>query len=139
MPAEISEARERMTPTRDRVDWDRLRRDYRSWREQGYWIQGHPWFGFDATHSFVDMELLLEAMVEQPPRRRRAERLGIVHRELGDIETGSLLANSEQIIANGSQWVSSTQPQLTLALHHAYDTVPGILGIVLSNVFSKQR
>jgi uroporphyrinogen decarboxylase len=60
------EARERMTPTRDRVDWEHLRRHYASWREQGYWIQGCPWFGFDATHSFVDMEVLLEAMIEQP-------------------------------------------------------------------------
>jgi uroporphyrinogen decarboxylase len=60
------EARERMTPTRDRVDWNYLKANYKTWREQGYWIQGHLWFGFDATHSFVDMEPLLEAMIEQP-------------------------------------------------------------------------
>jgi uroporphyrinogen decarboxylase len=60
------EARDRMTPTRDRVDWAHLKQHYASWREQGCWIQGHPWFGFDAAHSFVDMEVLLEAMVEKP-------------------------------------------------------------------------
>jgi uroporphyrinogen decarboxylase len=65
-PETWREARERMTPTRDRVNWDHLKEHYASWREQGYWLQGHLWFGFDATHSFVDMEVLLEAMVEQP-------------------------------------------------------------------------
>jgi len=65
-PRTWQEARERMTPTRDRVNWDYLRQNYKTWREEGYWIQGHLWFGFDATHSFVDMEVLLEAMVEQP-------------------------------------------------------------------------
>jgi uroporphyrinogen decarboxylase len=65
-PDSWREARDRMTPTRDRVDWAHLRQNYASWREQGCWIQGHPWFGFDATHAFVDMKVLLEAMVEQP-------------------------------------------------------------------------
>lgn len=65
-PDNWREARERMTPTADRVDWDHLRRNYATWRQQGCWIQGNPWFGFDATHSFVDMEVLLEAMIEQP-------------------------------------------------------------------------
>lgn len=60
------EARDAMTPSRDRVNWDHLKANYKTWREQGCWIQGHGWFGFDATHGFVDMELLLEAMVEQP-------------------------------------------------------------------------
>jgi uroporphyrinogen decarboxylase len=60
------EARERMTPSRDRINWDHLKQHYKTWRDEGYWTQGHLWFGFDATHSFVDMEVLLEAMVEQP-------------------------------------------------------------------------
>jgi uroporphyrinogen decarboxylase len=60
------EARARMAPDRDRVNWEHLKANYRAWREKGYWIQGHPWFGFDATHSFVDMERLLEAMIEEP-------------------------------------------------------------------------
>ncbi len=65
-PATWQEAKNRITPTRDRVNWDYLKANYRTWRERGYWIQGNPWFGFDATHSFVDMEVLLEAMVENP-------------------------------------------------------------------------
>jgi len=65
-PDSWREAKARIIPTRDRVDWNRLQTHYRSWRECGWWIQGHPWFGFDATHSFVDMELLLEAMIEKP-------------------------------------------------------------------------
>ncbi|MEW6753086.1 MAG: uroporphyrinogen decarboxylase family protein [Candidatus Latescibacterota bacterium] len=65
-PETWREARERITPTRDRIDWEHLKANYPTWREKGYWIQGHPWFGFDATHSFVDMEVLLEAMIERP-------------------------------------------------------------------------
>ncbi|MBI2505126.1 MAG: hypothetical protein HYW07_18055 [Candidatus Latescibacteria bacterium] len=60
------EARERMVPSRDRVNWEHLKVNYQTWRQKGYWVQGHPWFGFDATHSFVAMERLLEAMIEQP-------------------------------------------------------------------------
>lgn len=60
------EARERMSPSRDRVNWEHLKQHYPTWRKEGYWTQGHLWFGFDATHAFVDMEVLLEAMVEQP-------------------------------------------------------------------------
>lgn len=60
------EARERITASPDRIDWNHLKAHYKGWRDQGCWVQGHLWFGFDATHSFVDMETLLEAMVEQP-------------------------------------------------------------------------
>ena len=60
-------AKERMTPSDDRVDWDRLREHYEEWRSKGWWIQGHPWFGFDATHSgMVGTERVLMAMVEDP-------------------------------------------------------------------------
>lgn len=65
-PATWQEAKERMFPSRDRINWDHIRQNYPIWRKEGYWIQGHLWFGFDATHSFVDMEVLLEAMIEQP-------------------------------------------------------------------------
>jgi uroporphyrinogen decarboxylase len=65
-PDAWAEAKARMTPTRDRVNWDWLRDNYKSWRDQGYWIQGHPNFGFDITHGFVDMEQLLEAMITDP-------------------------------------------------------------------------
>ena len=59
-------AKERMTLSDDRIHWDYLKANYKTWREEGYWIQAHAWFGFDATHAFVDMTDLLEALHEQP-------------------------------------------------------------------------
>ncbi len=62
-----SRAKERMTPSDDRIDWDRLRRDYRRWREEGAWIQAQLWFGFDVTHSWiVGTERVLIALMEDP-------------------------------------------------------------------------
>ncbi|HSV74607.1 MAG TPA: uroporphyrinogen decarboxylase family protein [Chthonomonadales bacterium] len=65
-PEAWQEAKERMQPARDRVDWDHLRRHYAGWREGGAWVCGGLWFGFDAAHAFTDMEQLLEAMIERP-------------------------------------------------------------------------
>jgi uroporphyrinogen decarboxylase len=60
-------AKKRMTPTRDRVRWDRLKAQYPLWRQKGYWIQGGLWFGFDVTHAWaVGTERLLMALVEDP-------------------------------------------------------------------------
>lgn len=59
-------AKERMTPSDDRINWEHLKKNYPIWREGGTWIQGHCWFGFDATHAFVDMTDLLMALHEQP-------------------------------------------------------------------------
>ena len=60
-------AKERMTPTRDRIPWDRLEQHYRTWREQGYWIQAGLWFGFDVTHAWaVGTERLLMALLDEP-------------------------------------------------------------------------
>jgi uroporphyrinogen decarboxylase len=60
-------ARARMTPTEDRVDWQRLATDYPEWRKQGLWIQAGLWFGFDVTHSWmVGTERVLMAMIERP-------------------------------------------------------------------------
>ena len=57
----------RMTPTRDRINWDVLRNHYKTWREQGAWVQGTLWFGFDVTHSrVVGTERMLMAMADQP-------------------------------------------------------------------------
>lgn len=59
--------KERMTPTRDRVNWDHLQKNYRSWREKGCWIQAGLWFGFDVTHSWmVGTERVLMAIAEDP-------------------------------------------------------------------------
>jgi uroporphyrinogen decarboxylase len=61
------EAKRRMTPSRDRVPWDRLKRDYPRWREQGHWIIGNLWFGFDVTHSWtVGTERVLMALADDP-------------------------------------------------------------------------
>jgi uroporphyrinogen decarboxylase len=61
------EAKARMTPDRDRINWDHLERSYPEWRRKGAWIQGHLWFGFDVTHSWtIGTERVLTALVEQP-------------------------------------------------------------------------
>jgi uroporphyrinogen decarboxylase len=60
-------AKARMTPTRDRVDWDHLKKHYPQWRERGDWIVAGLWFGFDVTHSWtVGTERLLMAMITEP-------------------------------------------------------------------------
>ncbi|GAG22521.1 unnamed protein product, partial [marine sediment metagenome] len=66
-PASWQEAKERMTPTRDRVHWDYLEANYETWRREGRWLQGELWFGFDVSHSWmVGTERVLIAMVEEP-------------------------------------------------------------------------
>jgi len=60
-------AKSRMTPTRDRIDFKRLRDNYKAWREKGRWIIADFWFGFDITHSWaVGTERFLMALVEKP-------------------------------------------------------------------------
>lgn len=60
-------AKERISPTRDRVNWDYLQKEYKNWREQGAWISPVAWFGFDVTHSWmVGTERVLVAMAEDP-------------------------------------------------------------------------
>ncbi|MBN2312273.1 MAG: hypothetical protein JXR94_25060 [Candidatus Hydrogenedentes bacterium] len=60
-------AKARMTPSRDRVDWDGLKRNYPQWRENDAWTVGGLWFGFDVTHSWmVGTERVLMAFMEDP-------------------------------------------------------------------------
>jgi uroporphyrinogen decarboxylase len=60
-------ARERIAPSRDRVNWDLLKKNYAKWREQGAWIAPVVWFGFDVTHSWmVGTERVLMALAEDP-------------------------------------------------------------------------
>ncbi|NLL82888.1 MAG: hypothetical protein GX230_01435 [Lentisphaerae bacterium] len=62
-----SQAKERMTPTRDRINWSYLADNYPRWQREGYWIEGGLWFGFDVTHSWaVGTERVLMALVEDP-------------------------------------------------------------------------
>ncbi|HCE45272.1 MAG TPA: hypothetical protein DET40_17165 [Lentisphaeria bacterium] len=66
-PDAWKEAKERMTPTRDRINWDHLAKNYPKWREEGRWINAGFWFGFDITHSWITgTETLLIAMVTDP-------------------------------------------------------------------------
>jgi uroporphyrinogen decarboxylase len=65
-PDSWAEAKARMEPDPSRVDWDRLRRNYRSWREQGAWIGAGFWYGFEVTYSHMVGPALFLAMVEQP-------------------------------------------------------------------------
>ncbi len=61
------EAKECMNPTRDRVDWDHLAENYPAWREEGRWVYGDLWFGFDITHArVVGTERLLIALADDP-------------------------------------------------------------------------
>ncbi len=60
-------AKEHIAPTDDRVNWDLLRKEYKTWREQGAWIAPVVWFGFDVTHSWmVGTERVLMALAEDP-------------------------------------------------------------------------
>jgi len=62
-----AKAKKRMTPDRDRINWDRLKKNYPIWREKGYWLNASLWFGFDTTHSWaVGTERVLMALAEDP-------------------------------------------------------------------------
>jgi len=60
-------AKARMVMTRDRVDWDHLKKNYPAWRKNDRWIQGSLWFGFDVTHArIVGTERFLIWMADDP-------------------------------------------------------------------------
>ena len=62
-----AEAKARMTPTKDRINWKNLEQNYRKWREQGAWIQAGAWFGYDVFASWISgTETILMAMVADP-------------------------------------------------------------------------
>ncbi|MBX3002284.1 MAG: hypothetical protein KF893_27415 [Caldilineaceae bacterium] len=66
-PESWAEAKKRIRPDRDRIDWKHLEANYPVWQERGTWIQALLWFGFDVTHSWlVGTERLLFALVDQP-------------------------------------------------------------------------
>lgn len=64
--ASWAEAKERMQPSRDRIAWDQLERDYRRWRERGDWVMGILWFNFEVTYSHMVGPQLFLAMAEDP-------------------------------------------------------------------------
>ena len=56
-----------MTPSPDRVNWQKLQVNYPEWRKQGAWIRAGLWFGFDVTHSWVvGTERVLFALMDDP-------------------------------------------------------------------------
>jgi len=60
-------AKKRISPNRDRINWDMLRVQYPQWRAKDIWIQANLWFGFDVTHSWiVGTERLLCALITEP-------------------------------------------------------------------------
>lgn len=66
-PEAWEKAKARMTVSKDRIDWKRLEQDYAQWQQEGHWIEGMFWFGFDVTHSWtVGTETMLIAMIEEP-------------------------------------------------------------------------
>ncbi len=66
-PETWKSAKARMTPTRDRIDWAWLTKNYPTFRKEGYWLSLQPWFGFDITHSWtVGTERVLFAIAEDP-------------------------------------------------------------------------
>ena len=59
--------KERITPSRDRIDWGKLKTDYRHWHETGTWTSLGFNFGFQTGLSvMVGTERFLMAMAEQP-------------------------------------------------------------------------
>ncbi|MGI6238388.1 MAG: uroporphyrinogen decarboxylase family protein [Christensenellales bacterium] len=66
-PEDWEKIKPRMAPSDDRIPWDMLKKNYKTWREEGRWITGGLWFGFDITHSYmVGTETMLMAMLEEP-------------------------------------------------------------------------
>lgn len=66
-PEAWEDAKARMTPTRDRINWKHLEENYARWRAEGRWIKAGFWFGFDVTHSWMaGTETILIALLEDP-------------------------------------------------------------------------
>ncbi|MCE9613721.1 MAG: hypothetical protein K8T26_05560 [Lentisphaerae bacterium] len=66
-PDSWAKAKARMTPARERINWDSLRQNYKRWRSNSSWLSCYFWFGFDVTHSWaVGTERVLMALVENP-------------------------------------------------------------------------
>lgn len=87
--------KERITPSRDRIDWKRLQTDYRRWQKTGTWTTLEFFFGFDVTHShIVGTERVLMAMAEQP------EWMVDMFNHLLDVD----IALAEMVLAEGYQF-----------------------------------
>ena len=66
-PEKWEEAKARMTISRDRINWEYLKKNYPLWQAEGRWIEGLFWFGFDVLHSWMaGTETVLIAMLDNP-------------------------------------------------------------------------
>ena len=66
-PDTWKKAKERMRPSSDRINWGRLQKNYKNWREEGAWIKVAPWFGYDVVNSrMCNTETILIAMADNP-------------------------------------------------------------------------
>ena len=62
-----AEAKARMTPSEDRIDWAALAENYPKWKASGAWISGSAWFGYDVFASWhVGYEPFLIALADDP-------------------------------------------------------------------------
>ena len=66
-PEKWEEAKKRMTVSRNRIDWENLKKNFPLWQADGRWIEGLFWFGFDVLHSWMaGTETILIAMLDNP-------------------------------------------------------------------------
>lgn len=66
-PEKWQEAKKRMVPTADRIPWNDLKKNYKKWRDEGYWIDTRITFGFDACHILlIGTERFLMVLLEDP-------------------------------------------------------------------------
>ncbi len=62
-----AEAKARMTPAEDRIDWKHLEENWPKWKAEGAWIMAHAWFGYDVFASWhVGTERILMALLDDP-------------------------------------------------------------------------
>jgi uroporphyrinogen decarboxylase len=60
-------AKQRMQPSRDRINWEKLRTNWKTWREEGAWIIVAPWYGYDVVSTrMCGTETILAAMANDP-------------------------------------------------------------------------
>jgi uroporphyrinogen decarboxylase len=66
-PETWAPAKERMMPSRDRIDWPSIERAYKQARAQESWLVASLWFGYDIVNArMIGTETLLLAMAERP-------------------------------------------------------------------------
>ena len=59
--------KQRMTPDKDRINWDVFSNNHAKWRKDGSWIQVGPWAGYDVINTrMCNTETILYAMCDDP-------------------------------------------------------------------------